>query len=197
MQMDQVVLDRHRRALDAATTIIRDVRPDQLDRPSPCAGWGLRALLEHMVGQNHGFADAVEGIEDVPAAAFAPRPFADAELVGAWQASADRIAAAFAAAPAERDVLLVEISTQQRFPVATVLGFHLLDTVVHTWDVATTAGRRFRPADDLAELVAGQAAMVPAGPAREQPDAAFAPAEAVPPGTDPWVTALALLGRQA
>ena len=192
--MDEMTVGPHRRALDAATTVVAEVRPDQLDRPSPCAGWDLRALLEHMIGQNHGFADAVEGPGDVPLAAFAPRSFAD---VGpAWTASADRIAAAFATAPGERDVLLVEISEQHRFPVATVLGFHLLDTVLHTWDVATAAGRRFRPDDDLAEIVAGQAALVPAGPAREQPGAAFAPAASVPSGADPWVTALALLGRR-
>jgi uncharacterized protein (TIGR03086 family) len=202
MQMDSVAPDpggparRHRLALDTATAVIRDVRPEQLDGPTPCAGWDLRALLEHMIGQNHGFADAVERVEDVPVAGFAPRSFDDAGVAGAWEASADRVAAAFAAAAGERAVLLVEISTELRFPVGTVIDFHLLDTVVHTWDVVTALGRRFRPDDDLAELVAAQAARVPAGPAREQPGAAFAPSVAVPSATDPWTRALALLGRR-
>ena len=196
MQMIHAAVDQHRRALDAATTVIHEVRTDRMDSGSPCAAWDLRALLEHMIGQNHGFADAAEGTGDAPVTAFAPRSFAAVGLAAAWDASADRVAAVFAAAPEEREVLLVEVSRQQRFPVTTALGIHLLDTVVHTWDVATAAGRWFRPDDDLAELVAGQAALVPGGRAREQPGAAFAPARAVPPGTDPWTAALALLGRR-
>ena len=26
----------------------------------PCAGWDLRALVAHLIGQNHGFAEAVD-----------------------------------------------------------------------------------------------------------------------------------------
>ncbi|MCD2194936.1 TIGR03086 family metal-binding protein [Actinomycetospora endophytica] len=190
MQTNAVAV--HRRALDVATSLIRDVRTDQLSRPSPCAGWDLRALLEHMVGQNHGFADAVESAAGVPVAAFAPRAFTAA----AWEASAERVAAAFEAAPGEREVLLVEISPERRFPVSTALRFHLLDTVVHTWDVATTVGLEFRPDDDLAQLVHAGAAAVPTGPGREAPGAAFAPPLDVE-GDDPWMTTLALLGRSA
>jgi uncharacterized protein (TIGR03086 family) len=190
MQMDMV--DRHRRALDVTTSLVRDLTDDQLGRPSPCAGWDLRALLEHMVGQNHGFADAVSSGADVPVAGFAPRAYS----VAAWEESAARVSAAFADAPGEREVLLVEISPEQRFPVALVLGFHLLDTVVHSWDVATSVGREFRPDDETAGIVCEMAAAVPAGPAREAPGAAFAPPVDVP-GDDPWATALALLGRRA
>jgi uncharacterized protein (TIGR03086 family) len=197
MTMTGVALAQHRQALDGATAEVRGLRPGDLDRPSPCAGWDLRALLEHMIGQNHGFAEAVEGPQDAPAPAFAPRSIDDAGLVEAWEESADRTAAAFAAAPGERHVLLVEVAVAQRFPLATVLGVHLLDTVVHTWDVATAAGRGFRPDEDLAVVVVGLAARVPDGPARERPDAAFAPAVTGPDGSDPWVDALALLGRRA
>lgn len=197
MTMNTEDLGRHRRALDAATTLVREVRVADLDRPTPCAGWDLRALLAHMIGQNHGFADAVAEVEDAPAAAFAPQPGEDATVAARWEASADRVAAAFAGAPGERDVLLVEISGEQRFGVATVLGFHLLDTVVHTWDVATSIGREARPDDETARIVARGAAVVPDGPAREGPGAAFAPVIEVPDGADPWTTALALLGRRA
>jgi uncharacterized protein (TIGR03086 family) len=195
MQTNTALRSSHRRALDAATSVVRDLRAEQLGLPSPCAGWDLRALLEHMVGQNHGFAEAVESGAAVPAAAFAPRTVDDDDVAGAWEISAERVAAAFAAAPGERDVLLVEISPERRFPVSTALGFHLLDTVVHTWDVATTVGLDHRPDDELAALAGAQAAAVPAGPAREEPGAAFSPPITVAPDADPWTTALALLGR--
>jgi uncharacterized protein (TIGR03086 family) len=195
MQTNVALAAPHRRALDAATSVVRGLRAGQLSLPSPCAGWDLRALLEHMIGQNHGFADAVASGAAVPASAFAPRTFADADVADVWEVSAERVASAFAEAPGERDVLLVEISPERRFPVTTALGFHLLDTVVHTWDVATTVGLEHRPDHELAALVNVQAAAVPAGLAREGAGAAFAPPITVSPDADPWTTALALLGR--
>jgi hypothetical protein len=68
---------------------------------------------------------------------------------------------------------------------------------VHTWDVATSIDREWRPDDETARIVAGGAALVPGGPAREGPGAAFAPVIEAPDGADPWTSALALLGRRA
>jgi hypothetical protein len=71
---------------------------------------------------------------------------------------------------------------------------HLLDAVVHTWDVATALGERYRPEQALLDLVVDGSLQVPAGDARTRPDAAFAPSiEAT--NTDPWAVSLARLGR--
>lgn len=179
------IIDLHRRALAVAGAVVARVRPADLTRPTPCAGWDLGALLGHMIGQNHGFAEAVE-TGSAPRSAYAPRPTG-------WPGSADRLSTAFAAAPADRTVLLVEISGEQRFPVHVVAGFHLLDTVVHTWDVAAALGEPFRPDDDLVAETLAQARRVPTGPARERPGAAFAPER--PAAGDDWDRTLALLGR--
>src|SRR6476660_5846006 len=113
----------HRHALDLASEMVATIRPADLGRPTPCAGWDLAALLAHMTGQNHGFADALRGGTEL--AAYAPVPG-----VEAWQASvADLLDAV--AHPATDAVLLQEITTAKRFPVPVVIGFHLLDTVVH------------------------------------------------------------------
>jgi uncharacterized protein (TIGR03086 family) len=176
----------HRQALDRTSELVRAVRPADLGRPTPCAGWDLAALLAHMTGQNHGFADALRGGTDV--AAYAPVPG-----VAAWAASvADLLDAV--AHPGTDAVLLPEITTAQRFPVPVVIGFHLLDTVVHGWDVATALGRVWRPDPPLVDAVLAQARLVPAGPARTVPGAAFGPIRASD-GEDPWTTVLALLGR--
>jgi len=185
----------HRRALELAGPVLAQVRPSDLTRPTPCAGWDLRALLGHVIGQNHGFADAVEAT-DAPLSAYADRPPHPAAVGGDWDASAERVASAFAAAPLDRRVLLVEISGEHRFPVAVVVGLHLLDTVVHTWDVATALGLGFRPDDELVAAAAAQARQIPGGPARERPGAAFGPEVSVP-SPDEWSRTLALLGRTA
>jgi uncharacterized protein (TIGR03086 family) len=183
------LIELHERALRQATALIAEITPADLTRPTPCAGWDLRALLAHCIGQNHGFADAVAG-PDAPASAFAPQP----PEPGAWDASAERVHTAFRAAEPDRAVLLVEIGPDVRLPVATVVGFHLLDTVVHTWDVATALGQPFRPDDDLLAVVAEGSKQVPTGSAREQPGAAFGPVLTFE-GDDPWTATLARLGR--
>jgi uncharacterized protein (TIGR03086 family) len=188
------LVSAHAHALDLGTSVMNRVTPGDLDRPSPCTGWDLRTLLGHIIGQNHGFADAVEA-PDAPLSAFADRvPEPDA-VAADWKASADRVAGAFAAATPGRSVLLVEISGELRFPVETAIGFHLLDTVVHTWDVATSLDEVFHPGDELARAVLIGARQVPAGPARERSGASFAPVLPFD-GTDPWQEALALLGRR-
>ncbi len=184
----------HLRALDAAGAVVARVQALDLDRPTPCLGWALGALLGHTIGQNHGFAQAVEAA-DAPHIAFASRPVAPHELSAAWQGSVARLVAAFAAAALDREVLLVEISPEVRFPVATVIGFHLLDTVVHTWDIATALGEQFRPDDELITATFRQAQRVPDGPVRERPGAAFAPGLVID-GVDDWDLTLAMLGRR-
>jgi uncharacterized protein (TIGR03086 family) len=184
-----MMIELHDRALRQATKVIAEVSPADLDRPTPCVGWDLRALLAHCIGQNHGFAVAVAG-GDAPASAFAPWP----PERGAWEDSAERVHTAFRAAAPDWPVRLVEFGPDARFPVATALGFHLLDTVVHTWDIATSLGLPFRPDDELLTVVAEGAKRVPTGTARERPGAAFGPVLGVE-GDDLWAATLARLGR--
>jgi hypothetical protein len=75
-----------------------------------------------------------------------------------------------------------------------VVAIHLLDAVIHTWDVATSLGEAYRPDDELVRIVAAQAERVPAGTARTRPGAAFAPLVPMP-RSDSWLRALAMLGR--
>jgi uncharacterized protein (TIGR03086 family) len=131
-------------------------------------------------------------------AAFAPRVLT-APAARGWRASAARVAEAFAGADLTRPVLLVEISQELRFPAGLAVGFHLLDTVVHGWDVAASLGLPFRPDDELVTAVLALARLVPAGPERDRPGAAFAPVLPSAPddGDDAgWPTVLRLLGRE-
>jgi uncharacterized protein (TIGR03086 family) len=182
----------HRRALDRVGEVVALATPADLPRPSPCAGWDLGRLLAHMIGQNHGFADAAE--RDVGIEAFADRPVTDP--AAEWAASAARVGDALASAvAADRSVLLAEFAAFGRIPAPVVLGMHLLDTVVHGWDVATALERPYRPDDELVAATLDVARTIPAGEGRTQPGASFGP---VVPGepADPWELALHLVGRR-
>jgi len=90
---------------------------------------------------------------------------------------------------------LIEINPDSSVPVAAAVGMHLLDTVIHTWDVAISLGNPYRPDDELLGIVAAGAKQVPAGASRTEPGAAFAPTVTTDQ-TDPWLITLALLGRE-
>lgn len=153
-----------------------------------------------MAGQDSGFAAAVRAAtigEDVPASAFAARPLGPdpgAEVA----ATAEDVAAAFAgAAGLERPVLLAEFDA--RLPLTVVAGMHLVDTVVHGWDVAAALGTRAAYGAALDPGVVGAALsvaeQVPDDGFRTAPGAPFGRAVAVTAGTDAWERVLRLLGR--
>ncbi|MGI5129638.1 TIGR03086 family metal-binding protein [Pseudonocardia sp. CA-107938] len=189
MHIDSDLRSLHRRALDDVTALLADLSPADLDRPTPCAGWDLRALLAHMVGQNDGFAAAVTDPETT-AAAFAPGP------PDGWEKSAHALAEALAAAPLDRQVRLAELHPTMRFPLPTVVGIQLIDTVVHGWDVATALGRSYRPDDELLAAAVTITAMIPAEGGRGEPGSAFGPV-VTPAPDDEWLGVLAHLGRAA
>jgi uncharacterized protein (TIGR03086 family) len=188
------IVELHRRAVAGIRPVLDRVDPADLGRPTPCAGWDLRALLEHMTGQDHGFAAAVRAAhtgDEVDVSEFAPRPLASSLTAGL-----DEVVAAFAAG-ADGLVLLPEFG--RRLPVAIVVQMHLIDTLVHGWDVAATLGVQGDYVARLdTEVVAAALAMseqIPDDESREAPGAAFGHALPAPDGADPWTRVLALLGR--
>ena len=177
----------HRSALRTAGDVVGRVTAGDLDRPTPCGPWTLSDLLAHMVGQHLGFAAAVRD-GDAPPAAYEPVPCTPAS----WRESTTELLAAFDAADPGAHVVAVELSPSP-LPLGFVVGAQLLDTVVHTWDVAQALGARHEPAQDLVAAVARVAAVVPDDERRDAPGAAFA--RALPGGGTPWERTLAHLGR--
>lgn len=188
------IMPQYRRALAQADQIVALVHGGDLARSTPCTGWDLQALLNHMIGQNHGFAAAVT-TGDAPASVNARASVTADDLASQWRRSADQVLAAFAHADNDAEVLLIEVNEDSTFSVAAAIRMHLLDTVVHTWDLARSVGTSFRPEDELLDIVAAVAERVPIGASRTRLGAAFAP-PVITEQPDPWLETLALLGRQ-
>lgn len=157
--------------------------------PTPCGDWDLTALLAHMIGQNEGFAAAVEH-GDADQSAYEPPPISPPTLTATWSASADRVGAAFARADPDARVNLAELG--MRVKVVRALQMQLLDSAVHAWDVATALGLPYQPSAEIAALVLGSAREIAARPGGAPGVFAVPRAEA---GRDPWSDALRLLGR--
>ncbi|WP_051267697.1 TIGR03086 family metal-binding protein [Nakamurella lactea] len=184
--VDQRVL--HRKAISIANTYVDPIVVAERELPTPCAEWNLGELLAHMVGQHFGFAQAVrEG--NAPKSAYRPVPFSPR----VWRQSTQELLDAFAGADLEDSALEVELHPTQPLPLPMIIGAQLLDTVVHTWDVARSLGQPFEPGEDLAAAVFAIAQPIPDDERRDQPGAAFG--HALPATGSPWQQTLRLLGR--
>lgn len=185
-----------RRALERTCVILAGITDEHLELPTPCAGWTLRDLLEHMVGQHDGFAAAARaGADAVDRELFAPRPVSGDPA----RIHADSVAAVIAAfadcGGADRSFWLPEFRATAPFPAPTAIGFHFLDAVVHGWDVARTLDVAPGFDDDLVEAVLPIAGQVPDDPAARLAGGFFAPSLPAPTTESTLDRILAMLGR--
>jgi uncharacterized protein (TIGR03086 family) len=186
------LLSAHHLAVRASVEAVSMVDTADLDRPTPCSEWTLADLLAHMTAQHHGFAAAARGRGADPAA-WQLRPSTDP--VADHRAAAELLLAAFAEKGlAEREFALPELGTAP-FPAEQAVAFHLIDYVVHGWDVARTLGRPYNLHPDIAAPALRIAAQVPDDKRRLAPDAPFAPALPVTPKAEPLARILSILGR--
>ncbi|MFA1547325.1 TIGR03086 family metal-binding protein [Actinomadura chokoriensis] len=179
-----------RRASELYLSAVAQVKPDALALPTPCADWTLHGLLRHQISQDQGFAAAARGEGDrLPAwngGDLGDDPYAAA------RASADLVTRAFADVALDAELALPELGG--RFPAALAISFHLVDLVVHAWDVAATLGVPWEPADDLVGAALNVAAIVPEE--SRGPGASFAPKLEPAGGASPGERLLTLLGRE-
>ena len=120
--------------------VLASLTPDDLERPTACADFTVRGVLEHMVGGATAFAAAYRGTEP-----------ADPDLTDPLAALPGTLEDLFEAisAPGALDGMVQ--APFGEVPRETFARFVVLDGLVHGWDMATAAGL---PYDPPAELVA-------------------------------------------
>ncbi|MFF3110492.1 TIGR03086 family metal-binding protein [Kitasatospora sp. NPDC057904] len=188
------------RSVELAAEVVDTVMPEHLELATPCGDWNLRRLMEHVVGQHQGFAAAARGAGP-DLALWADAPVGD-DPAGAFRRTAEDLKEAFAeAAAADRKLWLPEIRDGGPFPLELAVGFQLVDTLVHGWDVAAALGAPsgLAAAVDADPVLAGAlvsvSELVPAGPESRGPDRAFRERLRQDGAYGPFERALALLGR--
>ncbi|TJZ50411.1 TIGR03086 family protein [Streptomyces piniterrae] len=134
------VLDACERVLDAVDVLVSAVQPDQFDRPTPCAGWDVRTLLDHLVWENLLWAGLAGG---------SPRADVTADHLGDDHVAAFRAAAQGARAAFGRPGML-----DRRYgpaPGRRLVEQLVIEMLVHGWDLAQAIGHRHDAVHDLAE----------------------------------------------
>jgi uncharacterized protein (TIGR03086 family) len=124
------------RAIAATARVVHGVRADQHGAPTPCSDWDVRTLMNHLVAGNRYFAARAR--DDNP-----DMSIWAAEHIGAgvpasvYDASAQEALDAWRAPGAvQRRARLPSGGTGPK-----VIEVHLLDVVVHGWDLATATGQ--------------------------------------------------------
>lgn len=139
-------ISRLQAATALAAPVIAATTTDQYALPSPCAGWDVRALVNHMAGALTMFRD-VARTGSVDPAIF------EADLLGSDPAASFRaIADDVVAAWQERGLDGTAALPFGEFPAAFALQLPAMDMVVHTWDLATATGQQPAWDDDLVEV---------------------------------------------
>jgi uncharacterized protein (TIGR03086 family) len=163
--------------------IVAAVTPDRFGDATPCAGWTVRLLLNHLVYENLMWGAFADG---APRSDFAADHLGD-DHVAAFRSAADAALTAF-----RRLGML-----RQRCGPAP--GWRLveqlvIEMLVHGWDLATATGR---PADLAPDVAAALLPTVRAvyGALPRTPGGSFAPEQPVPEGATNADRIAAYLGR--
>lgn len=140
-------VEAHDRALEATAAIVAAINPGQLDLPTPCADFDVRALLGHLVGGNRRFVAVAhcEPAADVPPSA----EVADDQWLDAYCETAAAVAAGW------QDPALLEKPAMLpigEVPGTLALGVHTVETIVHGWDLATATDQPATIDTELCEV---------------------------------------------
>ncbi|MGH3462639.1 MAG: TIGR03086 family metal-binding protein [Kribbellaceae bacterium] len=138
------VVELHRRATEDFVALVAAVNDDQWHAPTPCVGWDVRTLVNHVVGEERWAVPLLAGrtIADVGT-------MLDGDLLGDEPASAAAHAARAAQIAVVEPVLLrstVQLSYGEE-DAAEYINQLVADHLIHGWDLAVAIGsdRRLDP----------------------------------------------------
>jgi uncharacterized protein (TIGR03086 family) len=129
------LLARHEETLRATQRVVDGVEPPQLAKPTPCTEWDVRSLLGHIVGTNTMFARAARG--EPPAEGDPGDPLGD-DPPGAYRRSVEEAMEALHRPGVLEGTLKLPFG---EMPAQFALGLHVVDNLVHRWDLATATGQ--------------------------------------------------------
>lgn len=147
--------------LDAATALLRArlvaVGPDRWDAPSPCAGWTVHDVAEHVVGDAVRYRLWLIGAPAEQVTASRALTFLGDDAVSSF----DEIQGALRAAFAEPGALdRIARHSAGEITGRELLELRLLEQTLHAWDIATGSGTDATIDDALCERLLGSAATI-------------------------------------
>ena len=140
------------RAFGVAKQVLAGIQTDQLDRPTPCASWDVRAVINHLVGGSFFFAASTEA--GVAPEGGGTTDFAAGDFRASYEDGSKLAVAAFDAPGAQEKIVKLPFG---EFPGAAFMGIATLDTFTHAWDLAKATGQSTDLDPELASMLLAQA----------------------------------------
>ena len=181
-------LDALDRSFASTRTVVAEVRPEHLSRPTPCSEWDVHALLVHMLGSIDAFrAHAARS----PAAEIPAREVSANVLEVYDEATSAALETWRAPGALDGEVTLgVGISV----PADLAAGISTADCLVHGWDLQRALGGELELDPELAEHVLAVSSSV-VTPDFRGPNT-FGPEVTVGNEASPTARLVGFLGRQ-
>jgi uncharacterized protein (TIGR03086 family) len=123
------ILEQLEGAFRSTGRVVAGIRPAQLNEPTPCKEWDVRALLDHTIGVVTRFRLTAlrQPQGDAPAAV-------GEDFLGEYRAATEATLAAWAGRGPLEGTCLLPIGTE--IPARAAAGINAVDTLVHGWDLA-------------------------------------------------------------
>jgi uncharacterized protein (TIGR03086 family) len=171
-------------AFAQATDLYDAVTPDQLDNPTACREFDVRALLAHL----RAVADRIAAL---PTGADVTAMPTSVDGGDAFAVRADRALTAWS----DDDVLSRILTVPWgRLPGSAIVGAYVVEVVTHSWDLADATGRTDRLDDDLS---AAALAMAERAVPAERDEFPFDAPVPVADDADPHTRLAAWMGRRS
>ncbi|MEU1407179.1 TIGR03086 family metal-binding protein [Streptomyces sp. NPDC005728] len=179
------------RATEQAAALIKTVRPEQLDGPTPCSEFDVRTLLSHIVGGTLRIAVVGEGGDGL-----SMRSFADGVADDGWAAAYDevRVRVLKAWESDERMTTPVRVPWGET-PGHAALSGYVMEIVTHTWDLAEALGHPRELDPELAAFALATARRLLPDSRPRDAETPFATRREAAEGADVYEQLAAWMGR--
>lgn len=176
------------RAFVSTRTILAKVQADQLDAPTPCASWHVRALINHFVGTARWAAAAISTGDEV-----ADENYVAGDFLNNYDDSIRGALAAFESVGALEKTVKLPFG---EFSGAALMRLAARDQFTHGWDLARAIGHHTDLDPELAgELLIQAQTEVPEAFRGSEGVAPFGPILDAPARACPADRLAAFLGR--
>lgn len=188
--MDEIVLLQ--RVVDQTTRVVDQVSDAQMGNPSPCEGWCVRDVLNHITGGATMFAVSAEegSVPDELIGQFMGGDNLGDDGKRAWAVASARALAAFGAPGVLDQMVTLPFG---EMPGRAALNIAVFDVLTHAVDIASSTGQRLDDPDLVEAAIAIGREMV--GPELRQPGV-FDAEQAIPADASPDARLLAFAGRR-
>lgn len=176
------LLPLSRQALAASAVPVALVSTSDVSRPTPCGDWDLGSLIGHMIAHNRAWALSASGTP-ADGSVWDSVAYSDS-----FASTASDVSAAFEKCDLDR----LDVYGYGRISLDTALRMHIVDYVIHGWDVAASIGVPF---EVDASLVEAADDIMRAFPDSPRPNRAFGVKVPVPSSAPVLAQFLGYVGR--